>query len=98
MNKETEFITNLKTALDKTLQETAVSQVIEKLLSNELSLVKKLNTLDEFDHAYTIDKLIDVIKNKSNFRDILLSSTEEFSKYLKNDELYSKYLKGKVDN
>ena len=98
LNKETEFITNLKTAFDKTLQETTVSQVIEKLLSNELSLIKKLNTLDEFDHAYSIDKLIDVIKNKSNFRDILLSSTEEFSKYLKNDELYSKYLKGKVDN
>ena len=98
LNKETEFITNLKTAFDKTFQETNVTQVIEKLLSNELSLIKKLNTLDEFDHAYTIDKLIDIIKNKSNFRDILLSATEEFSKYLKDDELYSKYIKGKVDN
>ena len=98
LNKETEFINNLKTAYDKTFQETNVSQVTEKLLSNELSLIKKLNTLDEFDHAYTIDKLIDIIKNKSNFRDILLSAAEEFLKYLKDDELYSKYVKGKVDN
>ena len=98
LNKETEFITNLKTAFDKTFEEKNVTQVIEKLLNNELSLIKKLNTLDDFDHAYTIDKLIDIIKHKSNFRDILLSATEEFSKYLKDDELYSKYVKGKVDN
>ena len=98
LNKETEFINNLKTCYDKTFQETNVTQVTEKLLTNELSLIKKLNTLDEFDHAYTIDRLIDIIKNKSNFRDILLNATEEFSKYLKDDELYAKYLKGKVDN
>ena len=98
LNKETEFVNNLKTAFDKTFQETNVSQVIEKLLTNEISLIKKLNSLDEFDHSYTIDKLIDIIKHKSNFRDILLSATEEFLKYLKDDELYSKYVKGKVDN
>ena len=98
LNKEEEFVNNLKACYDKTFKEQNVSQVTEKLLSNELSLIKKLNTLDEFDHGYTVDKLIDIIKNKSNFRDILLSAAEEFSKYLKDDELYSKYVKGKVDN
>ena len=98
LNKEAEFVANLKTCYDKTFQEQNVTQVTEKLLSNEISLIKKLNSLDDFDHAYAVDKLIDIIKNKSNFRDILLSATEEFSKYLKDDELYDKYLKGKLDN
>ena len=79
------------------MKETNVTQVIEKLLTNELSLIKKLNLCDEFDHAYAIDKLIDVIKNKSNYRDLLLSAAEELSKYLKNDDLYNKFLKGKLD-
>lgn len=98
LNKEKEFIKNLKTAFDKIFKEKNVTQVIEKLLNNELSLIKKLNTLDDFDHVYTVDKLIDIIKNKSNFIDILLSAAEEFSNYFKDDELYSKYVKGKVDN
>ena len=97
LNKETEFIANLKAVTDKTMKETNVTQVIEKLLTNELSLIKKLNLCDEFDHAYAIDKLIDVIKNKSNYRDLLLSAAEELSKYLKNDDLYNKFLKGKLD-
>ena len=97
LNKETEFIGNLKAVTDKTMKETNVTQVTEKLLTNELSLIKKLNLCDEFDHAYALDKLIDVIKNKSNFRDLLLSAAEEISKYLKNDELYNKFLKGKLD-
>ena len=98
LNKETEFITNLKSALDKIFQETSITQVSEKLFTNLLSLLKKLNTLDEFDHEYTVNKLIEIIKNKSNLRDILLSATEEFSKYSMDDELYSKLLKEKVDN
>ena len=98
LNKEAEFIANLKTCYDKTFKEPNLTQVTEKLLNNEISLIKKLDTLDEFDHAYTVDKLIDIIKNKSNVRDILLSGAEEFLKYLKNDDLYNKYVKGKLDN
>ena len=71
LNKEAEFIANLKTCYDKTFKEPNLTQVTEKLLNNEISLIKKLDTLDEFDHAYTVDKLIDIIKNKSNVRDIL---------------------------
>ena len=98
LNNETEFITNLKLALDKIFQETSITQVSEKLFSNLLSLLKKLNTLEVFDHEYTVSKLIEIIKNKSNLRDILLSATEEFSKYIMDEELYSKLLKGKLDN
>ena len=98
LNNEADFITNLKTALDKIFTEEKMTQVSEKLFSNLLSLLKKLNTLDVFDHEYTTNKLIEIIKNKSNLRDILLSATEEFSKYLMDEELYSKLLKGKLDN
>ena len=98
LNNEADFITNLKTALDKIFAEEKMTQVSEKLFSNLLSLLKKLNTLDVFDHEYTTNKLIEIIKNKSNLRDILLSATEEFSKYLMDEELYSKLLKGKLDN
>ena len=98
LNNEAEFITNLKTALDKIFEETNMTQVSEKLFNNLLSLLKKLNSLEVFDHEYIIGKLISIIKNKSNLRDILLSATEEFSKYLMDEELYSKLLKGKLDN
>ena len=98
LNNEEEFVPNLKTALDKIFQETSMTQVAEKLFNNLLSLLKKMNTLEAFDHEYTVQKLIDIIKNKSNLRDILLSATEEFLKYLIDEELYSKLLKGKLDN
>ena len=98
LSKETEFITNLKSVSDKTFAETNVTNVIEKLLNNELAILKKLNTVDDFEHAFTIDKLINVIKNKGGYRDVLLSATEEFIKYLKDDDLYDKFLKEKVDN
>ena len=98
LSKEEEFINNLKAVSDKTFAETNVTNVIEKLLNNELSLLKKLNTVDAFEHAFTIDKLINVIKNKGGYRDVLLSATEEFLKYLKDDDLYNKFLKEKIDN
>ena len=98
LNKEDDFIANLKGAFDKIFQETNITQVSEKIFNNLLSLLKKLNTLEAFDQEYTISKLIEVIKNKSNLRDILLSATEEFSKYIMDEELYSKLLKGKLDN
>ena len=56
LNNETEFITNLKLALDKIFQETSITQVSEKLFSNLLSLLKKLTTLEVFDHEYTVSK------------------------------------------
>ena len=98
LNKETDFISNLKDALNKIFGEEKMTQIIEKLFSNLLSLLKKLNSLDAFDHEYTTGKLIEIIKNKSNLRDILLSATEEISNYLMDEELYSKLLKGKLDN
>ena len=98
INNEPEFITNLKDLVSKIFSEKNVTQVIEKLYTNALSILKKLNTLEAFDHEYIVEKLIDIIKNKSNLRDILLSATEEMSKYLTDEELYTKYLKGKIDN
>ena len=98
LNNETEFITNLKSALDKAFPETNITQVLEKLFTNILSILKKLNTLEAFDHEYTIAKFIEIIKTKSNLRDILLSATEQLSKYIIDESLYSKFLKGKLDN
>ena len=98
LNNEADFITNLKAALEKIFAEEKITQVVEKLFSNLLSLLKKLNSLDVFDHEYTVSKLIEIVKNKSNLRDILLSATEEISSYLMDEELYSKLLKGKLDN
>ena len=98
LNNESDFITNLKAALEKIFAEEKITQVVEKLFSNLLSLLKKLNSLDVFDHEYTVSKLIEIVKNKSNLRDILLSATEEISSYLMDEELYSKLLKGKLDN
>ena len=98
INDNEEFIENFKNVTDNTFKEKELDSLNEKLLHNELSLLKKINDNKCFKYDYTIDKVIDIIKTKSKYQDILLSATDELLKNLINQNLYEKYVSEKVDN
>ena len=98
INNNDEFIENFKNVTENTFKENELDSLNEKLVNNELSLLKKIKDNKTFEYDYTIDKLIDIIKNKSKYQDILISATDEFLKNLINQNLYEKYISKKVDN
>ena len=96
-----EFQNNLNQVIDLTQKEEKVSQVIEKLLTNEMSILKKIKeniSLEDNKNNDIINNTIQVIKNKSNYCDILLLSCKILNDYIKNEDLYNKYLKEKIDD
>ena len=98
INNNEEFIQNFKNVTENTFKDNELDSVNEKLVENELSLLKKIKDNKTFEYDYTIDKLIDIIKNKSKYQDILISATDEFLKNLMKQDSYEKYIAKKVDN
>ena len=98
INNNEEFLENFKNVTENTFKEKELDSLNEKLLNNELSLLKKINDNKYFKYDYTVDKIIDIIKNKSKYQDILLSATDELLKNLVKQELYENYVSKKVDN
>ncbi len=92
-----EFVNNLNTVFDKTIEDNEVSQVNEKLLNNELSILSKIKANTEYDNEIIVKKLLSIIKNKSNYNEIFLSSARMFSSYLKDEDLYNKHLADKLN-
>ena len=99
-NENEEFLGNCKDITEKTFKEKELDSINEKLVNNELSLLKKINSDNHkyFGYDYIIDKSIDIIKNKSKYQDILITATSEFIKYLSVQSLYEKHISNKIDN
>ena len=93
-----DFPKNFEVVLDKTLNDNEVNNVNEKLLNNEFLILEKMNSNENFDHDMVVNKLMTIIKTKNNYRDVLLESAQTFSDYLKDEEMYNKYISNKVDN
>ena len=93
-----DFPKNFESVLDKTLNDNEVNNINEKLLNNELEILQKMNSNENFDHNMVVSKLMNIIKTKNNYRDLLLESSQTFSNYLKDEEMYNKYIADKVDN
>ena len=98
INNNEEFLENFKNVTENTFKEKELDSINEKLVSNELSLLTKLNNNKVFQYDFTVDKVIDIIKNKSKYQDILLNATDEMLKNLANQSSYEKYIANKVDN
>ena len=98
INSNEEFIENFKKVTENTFKDNELDSVNEKLVENELSLLKKIKDNKIFEYDYTIDKLIDIIKNKSKYQDILISAADEFLKNIMKQDSYEKYIAKKVDN
>ena len=99
INDNEEFLENFKDITEKTFKEKELDSLNEKLVNNELSLLKKINNENHkyFGYDYIIDKSLDIIKNKSKYQDILITSTNEFLKYLSIQTLYEKHISNKIN-
>ena len=97
INNNEEFIENFQNVTENTFKEKELDSLNEKLVNNELSLLKKIKDNKCFKYDYTIDKVIDIIKTKAKYQDILLSATDELLKNLVHQNLYEKYISKKVD-
>ena len=90
-----QFIDDLSQAIDLTAKSTEASQTIDKLLTNELALVKKLknNLPSKSDpkHEKLLDDAIKILLEKPNYIDPLIVSCKCVSDYLIDDELYNKH-------
>ena len=100
------FENNLNTITDKTLSDNEITQINEKLIANELTLIAKMvnniaSNSSTANNVITLDvfvnKLMTIIKTKSNYRDIFLHTARYFSKYIKDETLYNQYLSNTID-
>ena len=91
-----EFITDLNKSIQLTLNdEQDISDVYEKLVMNQTSVMRKLKDNANEDnnvHKDITRNIKNLITKKSNYNDILLSNIKILSDYTKNENLYNKYL------
>ena len=103
-----DFINNFISLLNKTLNEKKFSQIIDKLFTNEIELIKKiiyqipLNNKNEKDENDILiqnfcDILLLILFHESIFQENFLLSCTTLLYYIKNDFVYSKFLSHKID-
>ena len=102
------FINNFLSLINKSLQEKNFSQIIDKLFTCEIELLKKIimyiptsigNQMDENDKLIQkiCDMLLIILFHESIFADNFLLSCTTLFYCIKNDYLYSKFLSTKID-
>ena len=108
LNKK-DFINNFISLLNKTLQEKKYSQIIDKLFTSEIELMKKLITQiptnnekdkeenDKLNQNFC-DILLIILFHESIFAENFLLACTTLLIYLKNDYLYNNFLSHKIDN
>ena len=100
-----DFINNFISLLNKTLKEKTFSQIIDKLFTVEIELIKKiirqlsLNKDKESDklNQDLCDILLLILFHPSIFSNNFLLACKTFLYYIQNDYLYSKFLSHKID-
>ena len=99
-----EFRDDLNKAIDLTNKDDDISQINEDLLTNEMAILKKIKEcLPETDdaipkHDAITDNVLKVIKNKSNYGNIFLTTIKLLGDYVQNENLYNKCVDKKIDN
>ena len=103
------FFNDLKDVIDLTCKDPDLTQTIEKLLTNEFSILKKLienlnndnnNNDNEINNKHNdiTNAVLNCIKTKNNYSDSLLISCKILNDYIKNNNLYTKYINDKINN
>jgi hypothetical protein len=99
------FLSDLEKIILSSVQDKEVTDINEKLLQNEISLLKKINeeiknkssTLSPEEKQKKIsiitNSLLLLMKEKSNFRDIFLSSSRQISNFLSDENIFEQNLK-----
>ena len=98
---ERQFIKDLNRACDLTAKDPEVSMTIDKLLTNEMGILKKIKdnipSKDDDRHSDVAANVLKILLDKSNFEEPLLLSCKCLSDYVKDDQLYNKHLNNKID-
>ena len=98
---EREFINDLNKAVDITHKDEEISQNVQKLLTNEMSILKKIkdNVESKGDgrHKDVTDDTLKVMLHKSNYVEPFLQTCRIIGDYVKDDDSFNKFLAGKCD-
>ena len=96
-----QFVEDLDKAVNSTTKDQEITQTIEKLLTNEMGLIKKIKdnlpSMDDPKHDKLVDDTIKILLEKSNYVDPLLLSCKCLSSYIDNADYYNKHLYDKLD-
>ena len=98
---EEPFIKDLDKACDMTTKDQEVSATIDKLLTNEMGMLKKIKdnlpSKDDPKHDDVADNTLKILLDKSNFEEPLLLSCKLLHDYVKDKELFNKHINDKID-
>ena len=95
-----EFISDLNLIMNKTLKSNLMNRINEKLLINEITILNKIKDNlkdDDNRHEVIINNIINISKRRDIYSDSLIMSVKILSDYIKNDNLYQKYLSKKIE-
>ena len=94
------FISDLNKAVDMTTKDQDVSDTIDKLLTNDMGMLKKIkDNLEKKEDPRHDDVVTDVLKillDKSNFEEPLLLACKCLHDYVKDKDLFDKHVKDKL--
>ena len=95
-----QFINDLNKAVDLATNDEEVSNIIDKLLTNDAGILKKIKenlpTKNDERHSDVAKDTLKIIEKKSNYEEPLLLSCKNLSDYVKDDTLYNKHLNDKI--
>lgn len=100
---DSKFLEILKKIQEKVLKDQEISEINDKINFNLVELMKKaykndlLNNINNLNIKDFLDHLINVIKEKSHFRDVLLESLKNLSNMMFDENFYEKHIKEKLD-
>ena len=98
---ERQFIKDFNRACHLTTKDPEISITIDKLLTNEMGILKKIKdnipSKDDDRHADVVDDILKILLDKSNYEEPLLLACKCLSDYVKDDRLFNKYLSNKID-
>ena len=99
MLNEKTFTENHNVLIEKTAKDNTLSSNLEKILTNEITILKKISENDPNDeqNKNIIENLTKIIFNKSNYNEIFLQAVKILKVYINDEALYNKYLKTVVN-
>jgi hypothetical protein len=99
---EPNFIKDLNKACDLAAKDPEISITIDKLLTNDMGILKKIKdnlpSKEDERHDDVAADILKILVDKSNYEEPLLLACKCLSDYVKDDVLYNKHLNDKIED
>ena len=99
---EEPFIKDLNKAVDMSTKDPEVSSTIDKLLANQMGMLRKikenLDSKDDKRHDDVATNTLKILLDKSNFEAPLLLACKLLHDYVKDNTLFKKHINDKIDD